>query len=373
MVKKSIKKSPLFKPMLIMLISIGVLMGMIVAWYIIKQSFMSKIFAKMGSAPQTISTVKADSAVWSQQLNSIGTLKALQAVDISPNVAGVVTGIYFNSGQSVSAGQLLVQLDDRSQQAQLSGSQADMRLANLDYQRQLTLYKRGAIAKSTLDSAKASLDKAQAVVASNQVAVSDKKILAPFSGRLGIRQVSLGQYIQPGPSAGVVDIRETDPLAVEFSLPQQDLPKIVDGQQVIITTDAHPGITFTGKVLAIGSGISVDSRSITIRAEVPNQKGLLYPGMFVNTTLVLPKSDRWVTLPQTAITYSLYGNTVFIVRPDNADKSVLKAHLTTVKLGDVRDNKVAVLSGVKSGDQVVDSGQLKLQNGTVVKVNNKIN
>lgn len=323
--------------------------------------------------PITVSVVKVESKSWSPFLTSIGTLKASNGVEVNAEVSGQVVSIDFQSGQHVKQGDLLVQLNDSVDQRTLEKDQAKLRFDKIDYERKASLLKDNAVARSAVDAAKAAYLQSEAAVASDQVMIAQKKIRAPFSGKIGIRQINIGQYITTG--TPIVTLQALDPLYVDFSLPEQNLPLIYNNQDVLVKVDAYPSQLFQGKITAINSVVDVNTRSIAVRATLPNPHESLYPGLFADVRVVLPKKENVVTVPQTSITYSLYGDAVYLVKTQGKDQKgdpILVATQQYVKIGDHRDNDVAVLSGLKPGDEVVTSGQIKLHDNARVKINNTV-
>lgn len=353
-----------------MLILVIIVFGGVVGFYFFKQAMMKKFLSHFSPPPANVTTTKVKSVVWKPYLMAVGTLKAKQSVQIAPEIGGKILHIHFKSGQYVEKGTPLVDLDTSTQEAQLKADQASFRLAQINYQRDKTLYKKHAVSHSTLDSSLASLQSAEAAVEGDKALIGKMHIVAPFSGKLGIRNVSIGEYIAPpaGGSSGnnIVPLNSIDPLLVQFNLPQQDLPKLYLGQAIRVLVDAYKKQIFTGKITALNAGVTEASRTILVQAEVSNPEHKLVSGMFVNVKILLPSKDNVVVVPQTAIVYSLYGDSVYVV---NKDKTVTQ---TFVTLGQTQGINVAIMKGLKPGSEVVTSGQLKLHNGVKVEVNNKV-
>ncbi|HVC37760.1 MAG TPA: efflux RND transporter periplasmic adaptor subunit, partial [Gammaproteobacteria bacterium] len=322
-----------------------------------------------------VSDEAAKSENWQPKLNSVGNLDPVQGADLSNQLAANVTAINFNSGQDVNKGQLLVQLDDSSERAQLLGFQAQVKLAELNLKREQKLVRLKLDSQANLDAAANNLKQAQSNLQNDQAAIDKKAIRAPFSGHAGIRNVNLGQYLPAG--TVIVTLQELDHMYVTFALPEQDLPLLATHQQVEITVDAYPNSKFEGEINAIDSAVDPNSHNVRVQALIANPEKLLRAGMFANVSVHAGKPVQVVTIPKSAVTYSLYGDSVFIVTPDKDKKDakgnpVLNAKEIFVKLGDERGTRVAVLEGVKAGDMVVTSGMQKLHSGTTVDINNSV-
>lgn len=348
--------------------------GLAVFQYVIKPQLIADFVGGMKPPPVTISATKAKTEAWQPTLSSIGTMAATRGVSVSPVVGGRVKSIHFESGQSVRQGALLVALDDSIEQAQLKESQSALKLTELDFQRGLELFQKDNFAKASLDKARAQRDQAEAKVESLQATIRQKKILAPFSGRLGIRQVNLGQYLSPG--TAIVPLQALDPIYVNFSLPETDLPKLNTGQTVMLKVDGYPGESFRGQITSIDVEVNQSTRNILVQATLRNPGSKLVPGMFATVEVLYADAIEQVTVPQTAISYSLYGDSVFVVVEGKAEKEGEKPPLVVqrrgVKVGPRRGDSVAILSGLKAGDSVVTSGQIKLQNGARVAVSDAV-
>lgn len=323
--------------------------------------------------PVYVSTIKAELKTWHLTLDTVGTLKASNGVEVNSQVSGQILSIVFQSGDHVKQGDLLVQLNDDVDQQALLRDEAKLRLDKVDYDRKQLLIKENAVARSAVDIAKASYLQSQAAVASDQVMIAQKKIRAPFSGKIGIRQVNIGQYITPGTS--IVTLQALNPLYVDFSLPEQDLPLLHKDQDVTMKVDAYPNQLFHGKISAINAAIDVNTRSIAVRATIPNDNEALFPGLFANVSVILPDKQNVITVPQTAVTYSLYGDVIYVAEDKGKDKKgqpILTAVQKYVKVGDRHGLSVAVQEGIQTGDEVVTSGQLKLHPNARVLINNSI-
>ncbi len=321
-----------------------------------------------------VSDAPARQETWKPYFTSVGNLTPVQGVDVSNQLAGNVTGIYFQSGTEVHKGQLLVQLDDSSERAQLIGLQAQVQLAEVNYQRSRELIKQHLIAKSDLDTAVNNLKQAQSNLKNDQSSIDKLAIRAPFSGEIGIRNVNLGQYLAVGTS--IATLQSLGTLYVQFGLPEQNLAALAKGQHVEVTVDAYPDKLFNGELSAINSAVDANTHNVTLQATIHNPEHLLRSGMFANVQVYAGKPQTVLTVPTSAVDYSLYGSSVFIVKQVGKDadgKPVFKVTQQFVTTGQERDGRVAITKGLQAGDIVVTAGQQKLQNGMQVEINNSIN
>ena len=340
---------------------------------ILRKHLISQFEKNFVPPPVTISTSTAMTQSWQPTLTAVGSLTAINGVNVSSEVSGMVIAIRFKSGKLVTKGQSLVQLDDSSDIQDLKNNQAELDLAKVDFERKAVLWKSAAVSKSVYDQALATLRQARAQVNKSLVTIGKKNIRAPFSGKIGIRQVNIGQYIQPGDT--LVSLQSLDPLYVDFSLPEQYLQELYLQQKISVKIDAYPSEKFYGKITAINALVTVATRSINVQGTLPNPNYRLYPGSFANVNVYLPKQKAVVIVPQTAVTYSLYGNTVYVVEQKGTDKEnkpVLRAYERYVTVGPMKNNVVVIKKGIKTGETVVTSGQNKLQNDTRVVVNNSV-
>ena len=313
---------------------------------------------------------------WTPQMPAIGSLRAFQGIDIAPQIAGIISAIHFKSSDDVAAGAPLVQIDDSVEQADLRNGLAQLKNADVSLDRQQTLVVGGNTAKAQVDSAVAARDSAAATVERTRAVIAQKAIMAPFAGRLGISKVDVGQFLAVGTS--FVTLQQLDPIYVDFQSPEQSLRTLAVGQEATMALDAFPGQTFTGKIAAIDARVSQDTRNLLVRAEFPNPDHKLLPGMFANIEVATGAPVDVLTLPRTAIVFSLYGDNIFVVKPappkageaqaaTSDAKPNLIAERRFVRVGDTRGERVAILEGVSAGELVVTSGQIKLQpNGPVV-------
>jgi membrane fusion protein (multidrug efflux system) len=362
------------KRMVIMLIVVGILLGGVIGFNFFKGYMMQKYMASAPIPPSTVSAMKADYQEWQPQLNAVGTLRAARGVDVTTEVAGLVRSINFKSGDEVKAGQILAQLNAEPDIAQLRALEAAAELAATVYERDKAQLAAEVISKAQVDADAADLKSKRAQVAQQAAMVERKTLRAPFSGKVGISTVNPGQYLNPADK--LVTLQTIDPIYIDFFLPQQQLMQVSIGQAVAVTTDAFKSITFAGKVSAISPKVDPSTRNVQIEAVVTNSKKQLLPGMFANAKVSSGEPNRYLTLPQTAITYNPYGDTVFVVKSsdkkDAKGNASLVAQQVFVTTGPTRGDQIAILKGIDPGTLVVTSGQVKLKNGAPVVINNTV-
>jgi membrane fusion protein (multidrug efflux system) len=354
-------------------VAISVLIiGLSVFQFIVKPQMIKGFIANAPRPVPAVAVADAKTENWQARLAAIGTFRAVQGIDISPQVGGVVRTINFDSGQDVQKGQLLVQIDDSVEQADLKSNLATLRNAELALERQRQLIAGGSTATAQVDAALAARDSAAAAADRTRALIAQKALTAPFAGRLGLRKIDAGQYVQPGTS--IVTLQQLDPIEVDFPVPEQDIARVAVDQPVEISVDAFEGKIFTGKVTSIDARVSIEARTILVRAQVGNGDAQLRPGMFANVALLVGKGVDVVTLPRTSVTYSLYGDTVFVVKSTPAPTGSAPADQAfiverrVVKTGDTRGDRLAILEGVAAGERVVTEGQLKLQPNARVRI-----
>jgi membrane fusion protein, multidrug efflux system len=355
--------------MIIMILGVVLLVaaiGSVVVHNIMKQIAQGKI----PQPPVVVTAMKVGTQEWQPQLNSVGSLRALRGVDVTTEIAGLVREIHFKSGDEVNAGSVLIQLNADSDLAQLASLKAAADLAQVTLTRDKVQLAAEAISQAQVDGDEADLKSKRAQAASQQATVDKKTIRAPFSGRLGITLVNPGQYLNPGDK--VVTLQTIDPIYIDFNLPQQQISGVSVGQPVTVLSDAYLGQPFSGKVTAIDSKVDTATRNVQIEATVANPKKLLLPGMFGRAAVDSGEKKTYLTLPQTAITYNPYGATVFITadKKDAKGNPQLQAQQVFVTPGPTRGDQVAILKGISEGATVVTSGQLKLKNGTPLRIDN---
>lgn len=319
------------------------------------------------SVPATVATAEARSESWQPSLHAVGNLVARQGVHVSNEVPGIVMKIEFRSGQSVARDDLLVELDDDVDQADLEGLIAEQHLAQLHFDRTAELLKRQTVSRADYDDARARLESLKAQVAAKRAVIAKKKIRAPFSGQLGIREVNLGQYLAAG--TPIVVLQMLDPIYVDYLLPEGHFDQLAVGQEVAVKVQAHPHRSFPGQVTAINPGVDTASRNVTVRATLDNPDHLLHPGMFAEVETLLPGRHEALTVPRTAVSYNPYGEMVFVVTHENGAQ-VVRQRL--VQTGAVRGARVEIVKGLAAGDRVVSGGQNKLHNGQQVRIDNSV-
>jgi multidrug efflux system membrane fusion protein len=329
-------------------------------------------FAHNKPPPAEIAAVTATTETVPRSATGIGSLAAVQEVTVTPEIGGRVTDILFKPGEAVKAGDPLVQINDAPERADLANYEAQARWAAASLERAKLLAQRQVGPQQNVDQWQSQLDQARAQILKTQAIIDQKRVKAPFAGRLGVRQVDLGEIVTTSSKiANLVDLHQ---LYVNFTLPSMMRDKVKLGQEVEVTVDAFPGRDFKAKITTIEPEIRADTRMMTLQATMPNLDEALLPGMFVSAAVILPPEPDRVVLPETAVDYTLYGDSVYLVREDGKDadgKPVLKSFRTPVQTGKRWDGKVAVLSGVKPGDTVVAAGQVKLQDGGAVIVTGK--
>lgn len=326
-------------------------------------------------APKPAIDVEAEVARrmdWQSRLPAIGTLKASQGIDLSVEIAGTITDVQFQSGEKVSKGQAIVLLDSEMEQASLVSAEADLSLARLEFQRARSLLDRQATSRSEYDRLNAQSQKAEASVTQLRASLAKKRILAPFSGTIGIRQVDVGDYIAAG--TPIATLQDLSTLYVDFFLAEQHVPLLALGQKVQLRVAAYPDERFEGVISALNPKVETTTRNVQVRAELANPDGRLLPGMFADLQVLLPTENAQVVVPETAITYTLYGNSVLLVTdgtpPEGVsrDEPYLVVERRFVTTGERRDGLVVVLDGLEGGEQVITAGQLKLDSGTHVAI-----
>jgi membrane fusion protein (multidrug efflux system) len=357
--------------LIIVVVAAGVLLAAIVGFNTRKANFVAQLRLKNAAPPQTVSAASAQFTDWQPEVSAVGSLRAVRGVDVTTEVTGLVRTLRFKSGDRVESGQVLVELNADAEIAQQRALEAAADLSATVYERDKAQYEAEAISKAQLDADAADLKNKHAQAAAQAALVAKKTLRAPFAGRLGITTVNPGQYLNNGDK--VVTLQAVDPIYVDFKLPQQQLATISNGQSVNLATDAFPGVKFVGKITAIDPRVDAGTRNFQAEATVPNSDQKLVPGMFARVAVIAGDVRQYLTLPQTSITYNPYGATVFLAqkKPGGSDKDLI-AQQSFVTLGPTRGDQVAVLKGVKEGDLVVTSGQLKLNNGAPLIVDNSV-
>jgi membrane fusion protein (multidrug efflux system) len=360
------------KRMIGMLIVVGFIFGGIFGYHAFGNYMMNRHFATMQAPPVVVSTVKAQMQLWQPKIKAVGSLRAVQGVDVASEIAGIVEAVHFNSGDNVKEGEVLIDLNAEADIAQLQALEAAAELAQTVYDRDKKQFEIQAVSQAVVDADAAELKARKAQKDQQAALVAKKKIRAVFGGKLGISMVNPGQYLNPGEK--IVTLQALDTVYVDFYLPQQELSRLAIGQAVNVATDAFPGRVFEGTITSINTRIEPDTRNVQVEALVPNLKNELLPGMFVSVEVDVGKAQSYLTLPQTSVTYNPYGETVYVVEAakDGKEAGVLKVKQTFITVGETRGDQLSVLKGVNEGDIVVSSGQHKLKNGSVVIINDQV-
>jgi membrane fusion protein (multidrug efflux system) len=375
------------KRMLIMIGGILVLVAILVGGFILH---IQKLIASSPKpSPQTVTATKVSSQDWQPALAAVGSVVPVRGVDVTTEISGLVREIHFKSGQDVKKGDVLVELNADADKAQLAALEAAADLSASVLKRDKAQFEAQAIAQAQLDADAADLKSKRALAAQQQANIDKKTIRAPFSGKLGITTVNPGQYVNPGDK--IVTLQTIDPIYVDFNLPQKQVGSLQVGQVVNVTSDGFAGVTFPGKITAISPKVDTTTRNVVVEATLSNPKRQLLPGMFANASVEVGDKKHYLTLPQTAITYNPYGSTVFVVMTADEAAAAAKAAASGasapaqaasgnglvvqqafVTTGETRGDQVAILKGLKEGQQVVTSGQVKLKNGTSIVIDNTV-
>lgn len=352
----------MIKRLILVLLALGLTFAGIFGWKFY-QMHQQAAQAATPPPPATVAATRVRIETWQSSLHAIGSLVAIQGIQVNNEVPGQVEDIAFESGAQIEKGEILLQLDDSVDQAELAGLIADQRLAELQFRRMAKLFREQSVSRAEFDEAKARLENTEAQVASKQALINKKRIRAPFSGSLGIRQVDLGQYLAPG--SPIVPLQALDPIYVDYSLPEQHFDKLSVGQQVLLEVPAYPSDTFKGRIVAMNPGIDRGTRTVRLRALLNNPKFRLRPGMFAEVRTVLAQRQDVLTLPRTAVTYNPYGDAVFVIQEQEQAWVVQRKQVTT---GQTRNGRVEIIRGLKQGQRVVSVGQVKLRNGQRVTI-----
>ena len=347
---------------------LAVLVGGLVGFNAFRTKMITQFFANNKPPPATVTVAEAKSEVIPNLLTAVGDLAAVHQVNVTSDVSGRITDIMFTAGSSVKAGTPLVQLFDGPEQGDLASYKAQATMAQLSLDRAKQLAARQFGPQATVDQAQSAYEQANAGIAKTQAIISQKLVRAPFDGELGVRRVEVGQFLTAGTQ--IVSLTDLSELYANFTVPEKDSGNLKVGQIVRILVDAYPGRSFEGKITAIEPQISTDTRNIRVQATITNPDHILKPGMFATTTVVLPDKSPVITVPETAVDYTLYGDSVFLITEKKEDdgKTSLTAVRTFVRTGNRVHGRAEILSGLKPGDRVVAVGQLKLQSGAAVAV-----
>ncbi len=359
--------------LILVLLLLGLVGGGVVGFHIFKSHILKGVVASIVAQLPTVSTITAATSSWQPVLDGNGSLRASQGADLSAEVGGIVGELHFESGDTVKAGTLLLRLKPNDDDAKLAQLQAAAELDAITYQRDVKQMRAQGVAQSTVDTDLGTLKNEQAQVAAQQAVIAEKFVRAPFTGRLGLRQVDLGQYLSAGTK--IVTLQALDPMFLDFYLPQQSIGQTRIGQAVTVRVDAFPGRDFPGRVSAINAEVDSSSRMVQIRATLSNPDQLLLPGMFATVSIATGTARPQVTIPLTSVSANPYGSLVYKLHPDGTQtdgKPKFVAEQVFVTTGATRGDQVQILKGVEAGDLVVSSGQLKLHNGSQVLVNNAV-
>lgn len=354
-----------------MLWIVGIFFALVFGFYGVKKAFLMYFLSHYQPPAVTISSTTARVKTWQSYLEVVGTLAAINGVDLTAEVSGLVKTIQFNSGQYVKKGDVIIALDTSVEEAELKSNEANLQLAQMDYAREQTLFTKKVTSKASLDTRYAQLLEAQASVESSQAKIRQKTITAPFDGRLGIRLVDLGQYTSPGQN--MVTLQALNPLYVNLSVPEQYLPNLYLDQPVDVNVNFGEGKIVPGHITAINSKVDQATRNVSIQATIPNDQQTLYPGMFALAKVWMKAKQNIVVIPQTAVSYSLSGDFVYLIKTTgDGDKKEMTAERQYVKVGERRGDEVSIVEGLKGNEQIITSGQLKLQNHARVEINNSV-
>lgn len=348
---------------------------------VFKPKMIGEFMAKMKPPSATVTAERAGTKEWIDRVQSIGTLIAIRGVDVSPEVAGIVKNYYFESGNDVEKGTKLVELDTSVEEADLVKNRAVLLEANADLKRQASLVKKEFVSQAVVDTTTSKRDTAAASVQRMEAVIAQKNITAPFAGRLGLRRVEKGQYVKAGDP--LVWLQALDPIWIDFPVPEGDLGKLKIGAPIELGVNAYPDQVFKGVIEAFDARVAQDTRTLMVRGRSPNADHRLLPGMFANVAVLEGKPKELVTVPRTAVTYGLYGDSVWVVKegPPAPEKTAsvgevevpapqLTVERRFVRVGPSQGDEVAILEGVKAGEQVVTSGQLKLHPDAAIKIDN---
>ncbi len=377
------------KRMIIMLVACAVVLGGVFGLKWFQDKMMSQVFSEMAAGQTiTVSATEAKEDDWILSLNAVGTVRAIDGVDVTTEAPGVVETINFESGDRVEQGDVLIKLRDDVDQAQLRALQAAAAEAESGYERARKLYAEDNLSESERDLRRSQLVQAESEAKAQQERINQKTIRAPFAGELGIRQVNKGQYIQPG--TPVVNLQSLAPIHVDFSLPEQRMSDVETGMKVRAELSAYPDKQFEGRITALEPGVNSETRNFSIQARFPNEEKELRPGMFADVNVQLPGSEDVVVIPRTAISFNPYGNSVYVIQEktsgegegdasgsgENAQNEDSEPTLIVkrrfVETGRTRGTLIAVTDGLKPGERVVSSGLLKLRNNAEVEINNEV-
>lgn len=363
----------LSKRMVIMLVLIGLLFGGIFAYKVFQSYMIKKQMSGLASVPVTVSSMTVTALPWEPKLTATGSVRAINGVDVTTEIAGLITRIHFIPGQELQLGEVILELNADTEIAQLKSLEALADLAQINYDRDTKQLKAQSVSQATVDADEANLKNAKAQAAQQAATLAKKTIRAPFSGRLGISAINLGQFLNPGDK--IVTLQSLDPIYVDFFLPQQNLPQIAINQTILLKTNTYPQLSFEGKITTINPKIDIGTRNVEVEATLSNPDHKLLPGMYGVVEIHIGAPTDYLTLPQTALSYNPYGDLVYILKEKGKDKNgnqIYIAHQKFVTVGETRGDQVQILKGIEKGDLVVTAGQLKLKSGSLVTINNTV-
>lgn len=340
------------------------LFGSVIGFNMFKEHKIAEYLANASEPVYPVTVLDTKSHQWVPTIQAIGFIEPNQGVTLTTQTSGVVDSVRFRSGQKVEKGEVLITLDSEVEKANLKSNQARLPAVKAKFERYKDLLTKGSISRESYDDADASYQSLLAEITSQKATVKRRTITAPFAGTVGLRNVYLGQYLQPGND--VARLEDTDTMRLRFTVTQRDISKISLGQAINIAVDSYPDTPFSGHITAIEPAVNYQSGLVQVQADIPNNGGQLRAGMFARANILLPPQENQIVIPQTAITYALYGNTVFVVQKD--DKGELRAYQKVVKTGDRQGANVHLLAGISINEQVVTSGQIRLSNESKVKL-----
>ncbi|MCB1630982.1 MAG: efflux RND transporter periplasmic adaptor subunit [Pseudomonadales bacterium] len=360
------------KPMVIMVAALVLAFGTLFGFIEGKKRLVERYLANFEPPPVAVSAHPAKREFWDVAIAAVGTLKAVHGVDLASEAAGVVTRMHFRAGDEVAAGDEIASLDDRVEVATLKSLLAQRRLAEINFERDQRLLATKAISRTDFDKTEAQLKDVSAQVERTEAVIARKHLRTPFAGRIGIPLVEVGEYVSEGQE--IVTLQSLAMLEVDFKLPEQELPRLAVGQRVRCQVQAYPERVFDGEISAIDAKIDDNTRNVLVRAQVPNPGAALLPGMFVGVEIVVEDDIEQITVEESALSYNLYGDSVFVVaergRDDGGKDLVVKR--TYVKSGQRRHGRIAITEGINEGDVIVTAGTLKLDSGTRVAIDNSV-
>jgi len=353
----------LAKRLAILALFLIVLFGGVFGWRMIVAGKIKQAMAKMGHQAVTVAATTVKRTDWSAELHATASLQAVQGAMLTPQLAGMVTGLHLKSGEKVRKGQLLVQLNDSTQRAKLQNDESALELAKTKLAQQRTLYKQHNTSRLALQEADTAYTQARAAISSDRATIAKLQVRAPFTGHVGLRKVSLGQYVTP--STPVVNLQQWSPIYAEFQIPQQQMAQLSTGQTVALAVAGIDGRTFKGKLTAIGAQVQNGTRNVDVQATFANAGAVLRPGMYGEVTVRTGQRQKVLTVPDSAVTYNTYGEYVYVVKKENHG---LVAKERNVKTGESRNGMTVVTRGLKAGERVVTQGQVKLHPGAMISL-----